>query len=57
MSAAELLSGLLKHVDKGNADAQLQLGDIYRDGQGLQKSVKRGLQLYELAAAQGHVRG
>jgi hypothetical protein len=54
-SGAELVRRLQKHADKGNAEAQVQLGDKYRLGDvGLKKSLKRALQLYKLAAAQGH---
>jgi TPR repeat protein len=43
-----------KHSGKGNAAAQVMLGDSYRDGlMGLAKSLERAFQLYELAAAQG----
>eukprot|EP00628_Pelagophyceae_sp_CCMP2097_P027543 CAMPEP_0184191044 /NCGR_PEP_ID=MMETSP0976-20121227/2780_1 /TAXON_ID=483370 /ORGANISM="non described non described, Strain CCMP2097" /LENGTH=326 /DNA_ID=CAMNT_0026495443 /DNA_START=83 /DNA_END=1059 /DNA_ORIENTATION=+ len=54
-SDAEWLRRLQKHVDEGNADAQAQLGDRYRDGlDGLKQSPKRAIQLYALAVAQGH---
>ncbi len=46
---------LQKHVDKGNANAQIMLGTQYRDGgMGLQQNFKRAARLYERAAAQGH---
>jgi TPR repeat protein len=55
---AERLRLLQKHVDEGNAEAQLQLGDKYcHGGLGLKKNSKRALQLYEAAAAQGHAHG
>ncbi|KAJ1459319.1 hypothetical protein M885DRAFT_459749, partial [Pelagophyceae sp. CCMP2097] len=54
-SAAEWLCRVQKHVDKGVAEAQSQLGDTYRaSGMGLKKSFKRAFELYESAAAQGH---
>jgi TPR repeat protein len=54
-SDAVWLRRLQKHVDKGHAEAQLQLGNKYNDGgMSLKKSPKRALQLYEHAAAQGH---
>ncbi|KAJ1457097.1 hypothetical protein M885DRAFT_615709 [Pelagophyceae sp. CCMP2097] len=54
-SAAKSLRRLQKHVDKGNAEAQVALGDNYREGaHGLKKSPKRAVQLSELAAVQGH---
>jgi len=56
-SGADHVRRLQTHVNKGNAEAQVQLGDAYRDSKGLKKSLKRAFQLYELAAAQGHARG
>jgi len=57
-SEAEQLCRLQKQAGKGNAHAQVMLGDIYRDGRnGLKKSTKRAFQLYELAAAQGRAQG
>eukprot|EP00628_Pelagophyceae_sp_CCMP2097_P002386 CAMPEP_0184086830 /NCGR_PEP_ID=MMETSP0974-20121125/5410_1 /TAXON_ID=483370 /ORGANISM="non described non described, Strain CCMP2097" /LENGTH=123 /DNA_ID=CAMNT_0026389521 /DNA_START=15 /DNA_END=384 /DNA_ORIENTATION=+ len=41
--------------NKGNAEAQAQLGQKYHAGGfGLQKNAKRAVQLCHLAAAQGH---
>jgi hypothetical protein len=46
---------LQQHVDKGNADAQCMLAEAYSGGRfDLKKSLKRGLELHRLAAAQGH---
>jgi len=57
-SDAETLLQLQKHADEGNADAQVQFGDQYRDGEmGLKKSLKRAFQLFERAATQGNFRG
>jgi TPR repeat protein len=54
-SEAEGLRRLQKQVDKGNAEAQIMLGGMYRDGgMGLKQNFKRAVQLFELAAAQGH---
>jgi hypothetical protein len=58
-SDAEWVRRVQKHADKGNAEAQNMLGDAYFQGgkgrgKGLQKSLKKALQLHELAAAQGH---
>ncbi|KAJ1456135.1 hypothetical protein M885DRAFT_400793, partial [Pelagophyceae sp. CCMP2097] len=54
-SADEWLRRMQKHVDKGNAEAQIMLGSEYRDGgMGIQQNFKRAVQLYERAAAQGH---
>jgi TPR repeat protein len=55
-SPAESLRWLQKHVDNGNADAQVMLGDKYRDGKGLEKSLERAFELYQLASAQGLAR-
>jgi hypothetical protein len=52
---AEWLRRLRKHVDKGNAEAQNMLGgEYFHGGMGLQQNFKRAVQLFELAAAQGH---
>eukprot|EP00628_Pelagophyceae_sp_CCMP2097_P005958 CAMPEP_0184080878 /NCGR_PEP_ID=MMETSP0974-20121125/2423_1 /TAXON_ID=483370 /ORGANISM="non described non described, Strain CCMP2097" /LENGTH=453 /DNA_ID=CAMNT_0026383547 /DNA_START=44 /DNA_END=1406 /DNA_ORIENTATION=- len=54
---AEKLRRLQKHVDKGNAQAQVEIAAEYYSGRsGLKQSFKRAFQLYELAAAQGHAR-
>jgi hypothetical protein len=56
-SDAEWLRRLQKHVDKGNAKAQITLGDEYFHGRKrVQQNFKRAVQLYELAAAQGNAR-
>jgi hypothetical protein len=55
-SDAEALRRVQKHVDKGNVEAQTYLARMYQLGHlGLKKSPKRAFQLYDLAAAQGHV--
>ncbi|KAJ1456796.1 hypothetical protein M885DRAFT_423457, partial [Pelagophyceae sp. CCMP2097] len=57
-SADEQLRLMQKHADRGNADAQLELGDSYKDGRrGLQRSWKRAFRLYSAAAKQGHAAG
>jgi TPR repeat protein len=54
-SAAESLRRLQKHLDKGNAEAQIMLGDKYRFGDmAVKKNSKRAFEFYERAAAQGH---
>jgi TPR repeat protein len=54
-SNAEWVRRLLKHVHKGNAKAQVELGSLYHAGaRGLKQSYKRAFHLYQLAAAQGH---
>eukprot|EP00628_Pelagophyceae_sp_CCMP2097_P039101 CAMPEP_0184254206 /NCGR_PEP_ID=MMETSP0977-20130417/7234_1 /TAXON_ID=483370 /ORGANISM="non described non described, Strain CCMP2097" /LENGTH=291 /DNA_ID=CAMNT_0026559743 /DNA_START=949 /DNA_END=1824 /DNA_ORIENTATION=+ len=53
----ELLRRVQKHADRGNAEAQFQLGDAYSYGiLGLKNNPKRARHFYELAAAQGHAR-
>jgi hypothetical protein len=57
-TSTEYLRRLQKHVDKGNAEAQFVLGNTYSHGAiGLRQNFKRAFQVYELAAAQGHVLG
>jgi TPR repeat protein len=52
-SEAEWLRRMQKHVDEGNAEAQLALGATFELGDmGLKQSHKRAFQLYQLAAAQ-----
>ncbi|KAJ1450542.1 hypothetical protein M885DRAFT_621604 [Pelagophyceae sp. CCMP2097] len=54
-SDAESVRRLQEHVGKGNADAQVQLGDAYFEGIcGLKQSFQRAFQYYERAEAQGH---
>jgi TPR repeat protein len=56
-SHAEWLLRVQKHVAKGNAEAQSQLGDAYHHGHmGLKRSFKRASKLFELAASQGHAK-
>jgi len=55
-SDAEWLRRVQKHVDRGDADAQIVLGQAYHNGfSGLKKSSKRAAQLYALGAAQGNM--
>jgi hypothetical protein len=52
-SDAEWVRRMRKHVDKGNAEAQLMLGLTFKQGgMGLKQSHKRALHLFQLAAAQ-----
>jgi TPR repeat protein len=52
-TSAEWLPRLQKHVDRGNAEAQVMLGtEYFRGGMGLQQNFKRAVQLLQLAAAQ-----
>jgi hypothetical protein len=41
---------------QGDADAQFNLGCMYRDGQGVEKDYAEAVRLLRLAAAQGHQR-
>jgi len=51
-SETEQLRLLQKHADKGIPEAQMNLGDVHRDGcAGLKQSFKRAVELYQLAAA------
>lgn len=53
-SNAEDFARLQKHVAKGDPAAQNDLGSWYRDGDGVKKSAKRAVQLYEASAKQGY---
>ncbi|WP_085899521.1 tetratricopeptide repeat protein [Kiloniella majae] len=48
------LKTLLPHAIKGNAEAQYQVGEIYRKGLGVEGDEKKGLAWIEKAAEQGH---
>ncbi|MCR4784117.1 MAG: sel1 repeat family protein [bacterium] len=41
-------------ASQGNADAQYMLGNMYRDGDGVEKDWRQAEELYLKAAAQGH---
>lgn len=45
---------LAKLVESGNAAAQYTLGKIYRDGEYLQRDMKRAVELFTLSAEQGN---
>ncbi|MBE7727870.1 MAG: SEL1-like repeat protein [Enterocloster citroniae] len=45
---------IAKAADAGNATAQYALGKIYRDGEYLQKDMKRAVELFTLSAEQGN---
>jgi TPR repeat protein len=54
-SDPEWVRRLQKHVDKGNAEAQIMLGGkFFNGGMGLEQDLKRAVQLFEVAAAQGN---
>jgi TPR repeat protein len=42
-------------ADQGNAEAQHNLGLMYKKGQGVLKNYKEAVRWYRLSAAQGHV--
>jgi TPR repeat protein len=52
--AAQLIRPL---AERGNADAQAKLGDLYRRGFGVQQSLAEAARWYRLAAVQGNARG
>jgi len=54
-SNAEMVRRVQTHVDKGNAEAQMCYGDIYRTGGfGLKPSPERAYHYYQLSAVQGN---
>ena len=53
-SAEEDIKRLQRWVDKGKAWAQTMLGQMYRNGQGVDQSYQQAKELYELAATQGN---
>ena len=55
---AVVLERLQRRVSKGDPEAQLSLGDAYKAGSlGLNKSMERAVQYFELSAVQGHKGG
>jgi TPR repeat protein len=48
------LDALRQSAQKGDAAAQLQLGDVFRTGQGLPQDFGEAVKWYRLAAAQGN---
>jgi len=54
-SDTEWVQRVQQHADEGNAEAQLQLGDMYRKGDmGLEKSSRMAFELHQSAALRGH---
>jgi len=53
-SNEEEVEQLRPWVEKGKAWAQSLLGDMYEDGEGVDQSYQRAVELYELAATQGY---
>ena len=49
-------SQLIIWAEKGKSWAQAILGDIYREGKGVEKSMEKALYYYNLAAEQAHSR-
>ena len=45
---------ILKKADKGDAKAQINLGDMYYDGKGVPRDYKKALHWWAKAAEQGH---
>ena len=52
---AEIDDGLLERAKQGDAEAQLNPGLMYDDGEGLPKDDKEAVKWYRLAAEQGQV--
>ena len=48
------LRGFKRLANKGNAAAQYNLGQMYRDGEGVSKNYKTAVKWYKLAAKQGN---
>lgn len=55
-SAEKRLMQLQKLADSGDADAQFNLGMMYRKGEGVPKDDAKAMELYQKAAAQGHAK-
>ena len=51
---ATAVRGFLVHAEQGNASAQFNLGDIYREGRGVLKDHAEAARWFRLAAEQGH---
>ena len=53
-SDKEMVEQLRPWVEKGKAWAQCMLGQMYRDGEGVDQSYQQARELFELAARQGY---
>ena len=51
---ATAVRGFLVYAEQGNASAQFNLGDIYREGRGVLKDHAEAARWFRLAAEQGH---
>ncbi len=51
---SEALKWFHKAAYMGNAEAQYNLGEMYRNGEGVKKDFREAAKQYDLAAAQGH---
>ena len=52
-TSEENIEQIRRWVEKGKAWAQSSLGDMYRDGDGVDQSYQRAKEMFELAASQG----
>lgn len=48
------MSGLRSRAELGNPQAQFLLGNLYRDGQGVERNIAKTLKWWSWAALQGH---
>ena len=53
---AEAVSWYRKAADQGDADAQYNLGSVYRDGEGVPRDYAEALKWFRKAAVQGDAR-
>lgn len=51
--AEDNFNALRKKAVQGDADAQVQLGDMYKDGQGVEQNYTEAMKWFKLAADQG----
>ena len=48
------INELKQQAEQGNADAQLELASLYRNGQGVVQSYEKAVEWYTKAAEQGY---
>ena len=53
LSSTHPIAKLQKDAESGNAEAQSNLGDMYRSGEGVPKDTVKAVEWYQKAAAQG----
>jgi TPR repeat protein len=46
----------MKAAEQGDADAQLEVGEAYRYGKGVEQDEEKAFKWWKLAAEQGHER-